>query len=129
MAASTQRFIEPSRGCLGNRIFAGGIDLEQIKHVGIVERPEKFIEEIAQTGKAMRLKDSHDAPAKSRARRRERGANLHRMMPVIVKYEATRRFAFDFEAPGKAGERRERARGRVERDAQLECDADRRKRV
>src|SRR3981189_2395849 len=61
MTARAERFVQAARGNIGDWFFAGGINLEQIENVGVIESRQEFVEEIAEPGVAMRLEDGDHA--------------------------------------------------------------------
>ena len=64
--------------------FTRGINVENEQTVGIVERMHKLVHERLRAGVTMRLEDDVNFAETALPRRREGGANLGRMMPVVV---------------------------------------------
>src|SRR5690606_6712557 len=78
---------------------AGGVNIEDVKHVGVVEREGKLIHQLLRTGKSVRLK-CHDSPPSARSvlRGRKRCKYLRRVMSVIVDHGDAVRLAFELES-------------------------------
>ncbi len=64
--------------------FAGGVDVGQDQHVGLIEGAAEIVPKVLRARVAMRLKEHQQAVVAAAARRFERGANFHRVMAVIV---------------------------------------------
>src|SRR5689334_19284889 len=61
MPSRAQRFVKAARRNVGDWLLAGGINLEQIENVGVIESRKEFVEEIAKPSVPMRLKDRDHA--------------------------------------------------------------------
>src|SRR6202050_1220216 len=129
MSARAQRLVQAPRRDVGNRLLAGRIYGEQIKHVGIVERRQKIVEQIPQPRVPMRLEDRDHAALERRPHGGQRSPHFGRMMRVVVEHDASRRFAFDLESPADSTELRQRRRRALEADSNFHRDRDRRERV
>src|SRR5260370_34379750 len=106
-----QRIVKPARGDIGDRLFACGIDLKQVENIGVIESRKKIVEEIAEPGVPMRLKDCDYAPLERRANRGERRADFGRMMRIVVEHDTPGGFALDLEAPADSATLGHRGRG------------------
>src|SRR5260370_38069999 len=84
MPSRAQRFVKPARGDIGDRLFACGIDLKQVENIGVIESRKKIVEETAEPGEPMRLKDCDYAPLERHANRGERRAVFRRMRRIAV---------------------------------------------
>ena len=78
--------------------LAGSVDVHHHQHVGLVEGGEELLPEISRAGVAVRLEHCDDAPVVPRLGGGEGGADLGRMMPVVVHHENAAGFPADLEA-------------------------------
>ena len=67
-----------------DRRLAGGIDIGDDHHVGVVEAGAEFLEQMGQARVAVRLHDGDDLARGGGARGAQHGGDLDRMMAVIV---------------------------------------------
>ena len=74
------------------------INFRQHKPIGAFKGRQKFVEEIARTGIAVRLEDHRQRPLPTVANGADGGANLRRMMAIIVDHHNAVGLAFDFKA-------------------------------
>src|SRR5712664_1014782 len=64
--------------------FAGRIDIDQHENIGLIEGAAEFVPKVLGAGIAMRLKEDEQAIKLAAAGRFEGGANLDRMMTVVI---------------------------------------------
>ena len=79
--------------------------------VGVVEGVEEVVEEVARARVAMRLERDDQAAAEALACRAQRGADLRRVMAVVVDHQDAALLAAHLEAAMDAAELLERVRG------------------
>src|SRR5262245_24197270 len=103
MALPFDRLIERFAGNSGNRILTGRINFCQHEAVSALERIEKFVEEIARSCEAVRLKDHRQRTIPTVADGADGGANLRWMMAVIVDDHNSPGLAFELKAAMDAG--------------------------
>src|SRR5580658_5715431 len=97
VAGRADRFGEPlSRDAL-NGSFARWIDFAQYQHVALIERTAKILPQMLGSRVAVRLEQHQQPLVAASSRGFERGANLGRMMAVIVDKSYAGERAFDFE--------------------------------
>ena len=84
--------------------FARRVNIGDDDMIGVVESRAEFVPQRLGAGIAMRLEHRQDAFAAGRARGRERGANLGRMMRVVVDEEKAIALIFDLEAAARVAE-------------------------
>ena len=88
----------------GDRLLGGGVDVGQQEHVGLVEGLAEVVPEGLRARVAVRLEEHHRAPlARAAAQRLEGGADLGRVVAVVVDHQHARP---PRPAPGSAGRRR-----------------------
>ena len=91
----------------GNRSLARRIDIRQNENIGLIERAAEFIPEMLRACIAMRLEKNEQAVELAPAGRLERGANLGRVMAVIVDHGDVVHDPLDVEPAPDAGKMRE----------------------
>src|SRR5665647_1649840 len=84
MAELADLLVQCLPGHSGNGVFAGGVDLRQHEHVGLVEGRGEDRHELRQAGVAMRLENSDDAAIPAPFGRLERGLDLGRVVGIIL---------------------------------------------
>src|SRR5258706_6049226 len=119
MAFAFDCLIERFASGAGDRIFARRINIGQHQPIRSFKCAEKFIEEISRPGVTMGLKNYRQWPLPAVADRADGGANLRRVMAVIVDDKNPFGLAFNFETPMDAGESAERVGDLSERNFQL----------
>src|SRR6266568_871706 len=96
--------------------FAGRIDIKQNKDVCLIERAAELIPEVLGTRVAMRLKEHEQAIELAAAGRFERGANLGRVMAVIIDNCNVIDYALDVKAASHTGKLHEAFADQVSRN-------------
>src|SRR5260370_1030668 len=87
----------------GDGRFTGRIDIKQHKDVCLIERAAEFIPEVLGARVAMGLKEHEQAIELAAAGRFERGANLGRVMAVIIDNCNVIDYALDVKAASHTG--------------------------
>ena len=108
----------------GDRFFAGGVDVEQVKLVGISEGCGELGHQVAGAGVAVRLEEDVDAGEAAVAGGAEGGEDLGGVVAVVVDDGDVVDDAFDLEAAVDATEGGEAGGDLVGRDAELDADGD-----
>ena len=98
MAVLGNRIRDRLAGHTRQRRFARGVNIGNNDVIGVVEGASKLVPQRLGAGITMRLEHGQDAFASGRARGRERGADLGRMMRIIVDEEKTISLIFDLTA-------------------------------
>src|SRR5260370_32052906 len=83
--------------------FAGSIDIEQGKNVRLIECAAQFVPKVLSAGKAMGLKEHQQAIELAAASGFERGANLGRVMTVVIDHGDVIDDALDVKAAAHSG--------------------------
>src|SRR5713226_3606835 len=83
--------------------FAGRIDIEQHENIRLIERAAEFIPKVLGAGVAMRLKEHEQAIELAAAGRFERGADLDRVMTVVIDHGDVVHYALDVKAAAHTG--------------------------
>src|SRR5229473_4741210 len=96
--------------------FAGRIDIEQHENIRLVERAAEFIPKVLGAGVAMRLKEHEQAIELAAAGRFERGADLDRVMTVVIDHGDVIHYALDVKAAPHAGKFNEAFADQVSRN-------------
>src|SRR5713226_6976231 len=78
--------------------FAGGVDIEQHEDVCLIKRAAEFVPEVLGAGVAMRLEEHQQAIELAAAGRFKRGANLSRVMTIIIDHGDVIDYALDVKA-------------------------------
>src|SRR5579872_1013780 len=103
VACGTNRFRQRRGRDATNRLFTRGIDIRHDQEVGLIEGAAEVVPEVLRARKAVRLKKHQQAVVTAAARGLERGANLHRMMAVVIDQGNAAHGAFDLKAPPHTG--------------------------
>src|SRR5262245_62734504 len=117
MPPAPERLVERLTGDACHRRLAGGVDLGEQQQVGVVERAEEVVEEIARARVAMRLKHYQEPACEALARSTQRGPDLLRVVSVVVDHQDATLLATHLEATVDAAELLERVRRQPPRDA------------
>src|SRR5258706_2262030 len=83
--------------------FAGRIDIEQHENIRLIERAAEFIPKVLSAGVAMRLKEHEQAIELAAAGGFERGADLDRVMTIVIDHGDVIYRALDVKAAPHAG--------------------------
>src|SRR5712664_1011981 len=83
--------------------FAGRIDIDQRENIRLIERAGEFVPKVLGAGVAMRLKEHEQAIELAAAGRFEGGANLDRVMTVMIDHGDVIHNALDVKAAAHAG--------------------------
>src|SRR6266481_9387283 len=83
--------------------FAGRIDIDQHENIRLIERAAEFIPKVLGAGVAMRLKKHEQAIELAAAGRFERGADLDRVMTVVIDHGDVVHYALDVKAAAHTG--------------------------
>src|SRR5215472_3732240 len=106
--AALESLVERIAAHARDRSLAGRVDLGEEQQVGVVEGAEEVVEEVARAGEPVRL-ERHQQPAREPlAGGAQRGADLLRMVTVVVHHENATLLAPYLEAPMNAAELLER---------------------
>ena len=82
----------------GDRLFAGGIDIEDDELIRFIKSGRKIVEEGGGAAVAMRLKDGNDPPLPALAGGIERCLDLRRVVPVVIDDHDAANFVLDLKA-------------------------------
>src|SRR2546426_5261644 len=83
--------------------FAGRVDVEQHENVRLIKSATEFVPKVLRAGVAMGLKEHEQAIELAASCRFERGANLDRMMAVIIDHGDVVDHALDVKTAAYAG--------------------------
>src|SRR5713101_1297044 len=112
-----------------NGRFAGRIDIEQHEDVRLIERAAEFVPKLLGTGVAMGLKEHEQAIELAAAGGFKRGANLDRVMAVVIDHSDVIDYALDVKAAAHAGKLNKAFADQVGRNIQVQRDCGRCRRV
>src|ERR1700687_1785943 len=96
--------------------FAGRIDIDQHEDIRLIERAAEFVPKVLGAGVAMRLKKHKQAMELEAAGGFERGANLDRVMTVVIDHSDVIHYALDVKAAPHAGKFNEAFADQVSRN-------------
>ena len=120
MARVTDRFRQLFAGNAVDGWLASGVDFGNHQDIGLIERTPKIFPEVLRARIAVRLKKHEQAFVPAAPRGFQRGANLRRMMAVIVNQRDAVEHAFDLEPAADAGEFRQPRANQIRRNIQRE---------
>src|SRR5229473_1460253 len=109
--------------------FAGRIDIDQRENIGLIERAAEFVPKVLGAGIAMGLKEDEQAIELAAAGRFEGGANLDRMMTVVIDHGDLIHHAPNVKAAAHAGKFDEAFADQISRNVQVQRDCGCRRRV
>src|SRR5205823_7478473 len=84
--------------------FAGRIDIDQGENIRLIERAAEFIPKVLGAGVAMGLKKHEQAIELAAAGRFEGGADLHRMMTVVIDHGDVVNYTLDVKTAARSEE-------------------------
>src|SRR6266849_9466490 len=102
--------------------FAGRIDIEQHEDVSLIERAAEFVPKVLGAGVTMGLKEHEQAIELATTGRFECGANLGRVMTVIIDHGDVIDRALDVKTAVHPGKLDEAFADQISRNIQVECD-------
>src|SRR6266850_5168504 len=102
--------------------FAGRIDIEQHENIRLIERAAEFIPKVLSAGVAMRLKEYEEAIELAASGSFECGADLDRVMTVVIDYGDVVNYTLDVKAAAHAGKFDEAFADQVSRNAYVQRD-------
>ena len=97
--------------------FTGCVDIEQHENIRLIERAAEFIPKVLGAGVAMRLKEDEQAIELAASGRLERGADLDRVMTVVIDHRDVVNYALDVKTPAHTGKFDEPFADQVSRNA------------
>src|SRR5258707_1389783 len=103
MAGFTDRIGQGFAGYARDWRLAGSVNIGNHQNIGLVESAREFVPEMLRAGIAVRLKEHQQPIELADARGFQGGANLRRMMAVVVDHGNVVDRAFNVEAPTDAG--------------------------
>src|SRR5437016_3191078 len=104
-------------GYARNGRFVGGVDIEQYEDIRLIEGAAEFVPKVLGAGVAMRLKEHEQAIELAAACRFERGADLGRVMTVVIDHSDLIDHALDVKSTAHAGKFEEAFADQVSRNA------------
>src|SRR6266513_3605208 len=105
-----------------NGRFAGRIDIDQGENIRLIEREAEFIPKVLGAGVAMGLKKHEQAIELAAAGRFERGADLDRVMTVVIDHGNVVNYTLDVKTAAHASKFDEAFADQVSRNAQVQRD-------
>src|SRR4029077_536962 len=90
-------------GDAGDWRLAGGVDVREHQHIGLIEGAAEFVPEMLRARETVRLEEHQQAIEFADARGFEGGANFSGVMAVVVDHRNVVDHAFDVEAPAHSG--------------------------
>ncbi len=112
-----------------NRLLARRINIEHEQRIRIAKRRSELFDQIARPRVPVRLKDDMNFAKPARPRRRQRGLNLRRMVPVIVNHAHARSPPAQLKAPVNSAELVEPGANRLHANIQPHAHRNRRRRI
>src|SRR5438552_284293 len=109
--------------------LAGRIDIDQHQNIRLIERTGEFAPKVLSARVAMRLKEHQQAIEFAAASGFERGANLNRVMTVVIHHGNVIHYALDVKAATHAGKFEQAFTDQISRNIQVKRDCRRRCRV
>ncbi len=97
--------------------FAGRIDIDQHEDIRLIERAAEFVPKVLRAGVAMRLKEHEQAIELAAAGGFERGADLDRVMTIVIDHGDVIHYALDVKAAPHAGKLNEAFADQVSRNS------------
>src|SRR5713226_2978614 len=114
-----ERFARHAR----DRRFAGSIDIDQRENIRLIERAAEFVPKLLGAGVAMGLKEHEQAIELAAAGGFKRGANLDRVMTVVIDHGDVIDHALDVKAAPHAGKLNKAFADQVGRNIQVQRDS------